>query len=142
MPHFARKFACAVLAACGLAAAAGPAEAAIVVCSEHRAGVVRVAIASDEGRETFVRGWYDLAPNQCLTLSIGYATGRHAFYAYSADGRRQWPGVAAALPQCIAADGRFHKRFPSAISTCPSGYALRNFERVAPVAGEIRYVLR
>lgn len=142
MPKLSRAFLCAALAACALAAAASQSHAGIVVCSEHRAGKVKVAIASDEGGQIFVRGWYELAPNQCLTLSNGYVSGGFAFYAYAADGQRQWPGTSSGLVQCTGADGRFFKRFPAAITSCPSGYSLRSFERVKPVDGEIRYVLR
>ncbi len=125
--------------------AANQAQAAVVVCSENVSTTVHFAMARYEQGRMFVRGWYNISPNSCITVDDGYTAGPYSFYAYSNETKQQWPPTERGVRHCTKFGERFTVRYPMAAGgevICPDGYATRFFQRFDPVNGEIRVVLR
>jgi uncharacterized membrane protein len=148
MPLFASRLMQSTAAGAMLllgAFAAQPAQAAVVVCSENVSTTVHFAMARFEEGRIYVRGWYNVSPNSCITVDEGYAAGPYSFYAYSSETLQQWPPTERGVRHCTKFGERFTVRYPMAAGgdvICPDGYATRFFQRFDPVNGEIRVVLR
>jgi uncharacterized membrane protein len=135
-------FGAALIAA---ALASQPAHAAVVVCSENVSTTVHFAMARYEEGRIFVRGWYNISPNSCVTIDEGFAAGPFAFYAYSSETKQQWPPTERGVRHCTKFGERFTVRYPISPGgevVCPDGYSTRFFQRFDPVNGQIRVVLR
>jgi uncharacterized membrane protein len=86
-----------------LLTAIGPAEAALGVCNRG-AHPVKVAVGLFNGTRWASRGWWHVAPKQCLQLVPGGLSARY-YYMYATDGAAgTWDGSKSF---CIASAEHF-----------------------------------